>query len=61
MSARTGGGGKGGQPNLDRPGQGRGVPKIPKFVRTSFIDDPFLQWYRVEKKIVKVNQMIPFG
>ena len=34
------GGGKGGQPNVDRPGQGQGVRKIPKFVRTSFMDDP---------------------
>ena len=38
VSARTGGGG--GQPNVDRPGQGEGVPKIPKFVRTFFMDDP---------------------
>ena len=33
----------GGQPNVDRPGQGGGdggVPKIPKFVRPSFVDDP---------------------
>ena len=34
--------GGGGQPNVDRPGQGEGVPKIPKFVRTSFMDDPFM-------------------
>ena len=33
-------GGGGGKPNVDRPGQGEGVPKIPKFVRTSFMDDP---------------------
>ena len=28
------------QPSVDRPGQGEGegVPKIPKFVRTSFVD-----------------------
>ena len=33
-------GGGGGQPNVDRPGQeGGGIPKIPKFVRTSFMDD----------------------
>ena len=38
VSAQTGGGG--GQPNVDRPGQGEGVPKIPKFVRTFFMDDP---------------------
>ena len=38
-SARTGGGG-GSQPHLDRPGQGEGVPKIPKFLRKSFMDDP---------------------
>ena len=31
--------GEGGQPNVDRPEQGEGVPKIPKFVRTSFMDD----------------------
>ena len=30
----------GGQPNVERPGEGEGVPKIPKFVRTSFMDDP---------------------
>ena len=39
MSARTWGEG-GGQSNVDRPGQGEGVRKIPKFVRTSFMDDP---------------------
>ena len=32
--------GEGGQPNVERPGQGEGLPKIPKFVRTSFMDDP---------------------
>ena len=33
----------GGQPNADRPGQGEEeVPKIPKFVRTSFMDDPIM-------------------
>ena len=33
----------GGQPNVDRPGEGEeGVPKIPKFVRTSFMDDPLI-------------------
>ena len=32
--------GDGGQTKVDRPGQGRGVPKILKFVRTSFMDDP---------------------
>ena len=31
----------GGQPNVDKPGQGEGVPKSPKFVRTSFMDDPY--------------------
>ena len=38
---RRWGGGEGGQPNVDRPGQGDGggVPKIPKFVSTSFMDD----------------------
>ena len=40
VSARTGEGGGGGQPNVDRPGQWEGVKKIPKFVRTSFMDDP---------------------
>ena len=30
---------RGGQPNVDRPGQEEGVTKIPKFVRTSFMDD----------------------
>ena len=34
--------GRGRQPIMDRPGQGEGVPKIPKFVRTSFKDDPFM-------------------
>ena len=33
-------GGGGGQLNMDRPGQGEGSPKIPKFVRASFMDDP---------------------
>ena len=33
----------GGQPNVDRPGQGEGVPKITKFVRTSFMDDPLCE------------------
>ena len=42
MSARTGGGEGGGQPNVERPGQGEGVPKIPKSVRTSFMDDPLV-------------------
>ena len=42
VSARTGGGG--GQPNVDRLGQGEakgggGGVKIPKLVRTSFMDD----------------------
>ena len=37
VSAQTGG--EGGQPNVDRPEEGEGVPKIPKFVRTSFMDD----------------------
>ena len=44
VSARTGGGGGGGGvmvnqmwTDLDR---GTGVPNIPKFVRTSFMDDP---------------------
>ena len=42
MSAWTGGGGS--QSNVDRPRQKEeGVPKIPKFVRTSFTDDPYLQ------------------
>ena len=42
VSAWTGGGGS--QSNVDRPRQGEeGVPKIPKFVRTSFTDDPYLQ------------------
>ena len=36
------GDGGGGQPNVDRPRQGEGVPKIPKFVRTSFMDDLLL-------------------
>ena len=46
VSARTRGmrvgGGGGGQPNVNRPGQGEGVPKISKkkFVRASFMDDP---------------------
>ena len=42
VSARTGGGrgGGGGWPNVDRPGQAEGSPKIPRFVRTSFMDDP---------------------
>ena len=31
----------GGQPNLDRPGQGEGVPKSPKFVWTSLMDVPY--------------------
>ena len=31
----------GGQPNVDRPGQGEGgIPKIPKFVQASFMDEP---------------------
>ena len=37
VSAQTGGGGS----NVDRPGQGQGPPKTPKFVRTSFMDDPY--------------------
>ena len=42
VSAWTGGGGS--QSNMDRPRQGEeGVPKIPKFVQTSFTDDPYLQ------------------
>ena len=42
VSAWTGGGGS--QSNVDRPRQGEeGVPKIPKFVQTSFTDDPYLQ------------------
>ena len=41
VSARTRGGG--GQPNVDRPGQRGGIPKIPKFVRTSFMDDPYVK------------------
>ena len=42
MSAQTGGEGGGGgvQPNKGRPRQGEGVPKIPKFVWTSFMNDP---------------------
>ena len=32
--------GEDGQPNGDRPGQGGGVPEIPKFVGTPFMDDP---------------------
>ena len=36
------GGGGAGQPNVDRPRQGGGVPKISKFVRTSFMDDLLL-------------------
>ena len=48
MSARTGGGRGvvsqgGGQPNVDRPGQGDGgVPKITKFVRKSFMHEPLV-------------------
>ena len=34
----------GGQPTVDRPGQGEGgVPKTPKFVWTSFMDDPLVE------------------
>ena len=40
VSARTGGIGGGGQPKEDRSGQGQGGSKIPKKVRTSFMDDP---------------------
>ena len=40
VSTRTGRGG--GQPNVDKPGQGEGVPKILKFVRTSCMDDPYI-------------------
>ena len=42
VSARTGDGGGGGVVNQIRTGldRGRGVRKIPKFVRTSFINDP---------------------
>ena len=28
---------------MDRPQKRDGVPKIPKFVRTSFMDDPFAE------------------
>ena len=46
VSARTGGGGVVNQmcTGLDR---GRGVPKIPKFVRTSFMDDPYYNYIKV--------------
>ena len=41
---RGGGGGGGGGGGVKQmrtgPGKGREVPKIPKFVRTSFMDDP---------------------
>ena len=50
--------GKGGdgQPNVERPGQGEGVPKIPIFVRTSFMDDPI---YRYRTLMIKCrSQMI---
>ena len=30
---------RGGQPNVDGPGQGEWVPKFVKFVGTSFMDD----------------------
>ena len=33
-----------GQPNVDRPGLGRGGAKVPKFLRTSFMNDPLLVW-----------------
>ena len=50
--------GVGGQPNVDRPGQGEGFPKIPKFAPTSFMDDPFMhvntdfliQYLRIQKQ-----------
>ena len=45
-----------GQPNVERPGQGEGVPKIPIFVRTSFMDDPI---YRYRTLMIKCRcQMI---
>ena len=34
----------GGQPNMDRLGQGNGGGGIPKLVRTSFLDDPTAKW-----------------
>ena len=50
VSERTGGGG--GQTKVDSPGQGEGVPKILKFVWTSFMDDPncntFSFWMTLE-------------
>ena len=46
----------GGQPNVDRPGQREGVPKIAKVVRTSFMDDPLVLKAENYKKYYKKNQ-----
>ena len=51
VSAWTRGGGRGDQPNVDRPGQGKWVQKISKFVRAPFMDDPKVQ----KKKIALQN------
>ena len=42
VSARTWGGGGAGQPNVDRPGKGKRVPKNSQICATSFMDDPLV-------------------
>ena len=47
---------------MDRPGQGGGVvPKIPKFVRTSFMDDPKqLLYYAINSIALITCELVSF-
>ena len=51
-----------GQPNVDKPAQGEeGSQKIPKTVRTFFMDDPKEDYQKPLKKFIFLLNPVPFN